>query len=95
LGGADAAWAGVAVTALTLAWAVTLALLRAVLRRVREDTTQQLEIGALRGDLTRAMADQARYQAAVQDQMNADRAATDRRLRWLEEHLWKTSPRAR
>lgn len=28
----------------------------------------------------------------IYTQMREDRAATDRRLRWLEEHLWRRNP---
>lgn len=92
---AVAAWAGVAVAALTLAWAVTLVLLRHALNRTAEDAVRQIEIAHMGAKLGELVADQDQMRAAMLEQMTADRAATDRRLRWLEEFVWKTSPRGR
>jgi uncharacterized membrane protein YgaE (UPF0421/DUF939 family) len=37
--------------------------------------------------------DKDRVHTEIYTQMREDRAATDRRLRWLEEYLWKRGPR--
>lgn len=40
-------------------------------------------------DVKQLVADKDRVHAEIVTTMREDRAATDRRLRWLEEHLWK------
>lgn len=95
MGGAGAAWAGVAVAALTLAWAVTLGLLRNALHRTAEDTAQRLQVAQLTKDIAALATGSQVDRAAMLTQMTDDRAATDRRLRWLEEHLWMTWQRGR
>lgn len=42
-------------------------------------------------DLKRIVDDKDRVHTSMLNQMGQDRQATDRRLRWLEEHLWKRS----
>jgi methionine salvage enolase-phosphatase E1 len=41
-------------------------------------------------DLKEIVADKNRVHQEITQQMTDDRKATDRRLRWLEEHIWKT-----
>jgi uncharacterized membrane protein YhiD involved in acid resistance len=40
-------------------------------------------------DLKKIVEDKDRVHQEITQQMTDDRKATDRRLRWLEEHIWK------
>lgn len=40
-------------------------------------------------DMLKLVKDNDRVHTAIFEEMRNDRQATDRRLRWLEEHLWK------
>jgi len=40
-------------------------------------------------DVKELIGQKDKFHAALVDQMKSDREATDRRLRWLEEHLWR------
>lgn len=46
-------------------------------------------------ELGSIVADKDRVHQEIYTQMREDRAATDRRLRWLEEHLWRGTNRAK
>lgn len=91
MSGTEAAWAGVAVAALTLALAVVSAMLRAALRITAEDATQRAQIIQLGKDMAELVSDSERARSEILTQLTNDRAATDRRLRWLEEHVWRSS----
>lgn len=45
-------------------------------------------------ELAHFVADKERAHTLIYEQMKDDREATNRRLRWLEEHLWKGSGNA-
>lgn len=88
-----AAWAGVALASLTLAWAITGWMLARALRAERERGTISTQLATVVRDLDRIAADKDRVHAAILNQMRDDRQATDRRLRWLETHLWSARHR--
>lgn len=44
-------------------------------------------------ELKRISADKDKIHTEIYSQMTQDREATNRRLRWLEEHLWKGDKR--
>lgn len=91
----DAAWAGVAVAALTLAWAITALMLARVLRGERERASMVAQLKTIARDLDRIVSDKDRTHAEMLNQMREDRQATDNRLRWLETHLWSAARRPR
>jgi hypothetical protein len=82
------AWAGVAVAALALAWAVTTTVLARMLKVERSRATIDVQLATLVRDVDRLVRDKDRTHAEMLGQMRDDRAVTDRRLRWLETHLW-------
>lgn len=88
MGANEAAWAGVAVAALTLAWGITAVMLARSLRGERERATMVTQLSTIARDLDRIVADKDRTHAAILEQMREDRQVTDNRLRWLETHLW-------
>lgn len=88
MGATDAAWAGVAVAALTLAWGITAIMLARSFRGERERASMVTELRTIARDLDRIAADKDRVHAELLAQMREDRQATDSRLRWLETHLW-------
>lgn len=95
MGATDAAWAGVAVAALTLAWGITAIMLARSLRGERERATMVQQLSTIARDLDRIAADKDRVHAELVAQMREDRRATDSRLRWLETHLWGPGRRGR
>lgn len=95
MGATDAAWAGVAVAALTLAWGITAIMLARQLRGERERATMVQQLSTIARDLDRIVADKDRTHAELVAQMREDRRATDNRLRWLETHLWGPARRGR
>lgn len=44
-------------------------------------------------NLQKIVADKDRVHQEITTQITNDRAVTDKRLRWLEEHIWKTDAR--
>jgi hypothetical protein len=78
----------VAVAAVTLAWAVTAWVLARALKRARADGGLEVRIGTMARDLDQLVRDQHDDRAEMLSAMRDDRAATDRRLRWLETNLW-------
>jgi hypothetical protein len=96
MGSAEAAWAAVALAALTLAWAITAYMLARALRGERERATMVNRLGTIARDLDRIVSDKDRTHAEMLAQMREDRQATDVRLRWLETHVWsRQQPRRR
>lgn len=86
---------GLIIAALTLVFTVMAALLGVMIRAVIKFTRVEDRQESLLTRVDQLVKDKDAAHQQIQEQINADRAATDRRLRWLEEHLWKTSPRAR
>lgn len=52
-------------------------------------TKVETQLERLLEDVKELVDNKERDHAAMMEQMRNDRVATDRRLRWLEEHLWK------
>jgi hypothetical protein len=52
-------------------------------------TRVEVKLDNVVADLGRIVEDKDRTHAEMIAQMREDRAATNQRLRWLEEHLWK------
>lgn len=49
----------------------------------------EADLSHLSADMHELVQDKDRVHAEMLTQMREDRSVTDRRLRWLEEHLWK------
>ena len=56
-------------------------------------TRVESKLDELVKDMRDIVADKEKIHGAIFTQMSEDRKATDRRLRWLEENLWKGSGR--
>lgn len=54
-------------------------------------TRVESKLEELTNDIRELVADKEKTHAAMIDTMSKDRDATDRRLRWLEENIWKRS----
>lgn len=80
-------WITVALGLLSVLIIPTLVL---VIRLVVRLTMRDEQIGRLADDVRKLAAGEERVHAEMYRTMREDRAATDRRLRWLEEHLWRT-----
>jgi hypothetical protein len=52
-------------------------------------TRTEDKLNELLKDVNTLITDKDKVHAAMFEQMTKDRAATDKRLRWLEEHYWK------
>jgi hypothetical protein len=52
-------------------------------------TRVEVKLDAVVKDLSKIVEDKDRTHAELAAQMREDRTATNSRLRWLEEHLWK------
>lgn len=57
-------------------------------------TTLESKLAGLVDDVKQIIIDKDKVHLMIMEEIKADRAASDRRLRWLEQHLWK-SQRAR
>lgn len=89
-----AGWASVAVAALALGWAVTTWLLGRALRRAGTQAVTEHRLADL-AEAQQQMAANAQQQLQLlRTEVREDRQATNRRLRYLEEHLWTHTPRA-
>lgn len=85
-------WISVILTILAVIIVPTLALvLRLTIRWTRTEGT----LTGLAEDMRTLVQDKDKVHAEMYRTMREDRAATDRRLRWLEEHLWKPAPGGR
>lgn len=49
----------------------------------------QSQLTRVAQDMAKLVGDKDRVHLSIQQEIRDDRAATDRRLRWLEEHLWR------
>lgn len=85
----NAGWAAVLVAALGLGAGALGLVVRLTLRWGRIES----DLRHLAGDMAEIVRDKDRVHAEIVAAMRDDRAATDRRLRWLEEHLWRRSGR--
>lgn len=83
-----AAWAGVAIAALTLGWAVTAVVMRRALKSATADATAAAAVAQLARRIDDQAAAHNQVHAEMQAQMREDRHATDQRLRWLETNVW-------
>jgi hypothetical protein len=52
-------------------------------------TRMEDRLGEITDDVRKLVEDKDKVHLAIQQEIRDDRVATDRRLRWLEEHLWK------
>ena len=80
-------WISVALGLLSVLIIPTLVL---VIRLVVRLTMRDEQIGRLAEDVRKLAEGEERVHSEMYRTMREDRAATDRRLRWLEEHLWRT-----
>ena len=79
-------WTTVALSALAILIVPTLVL---VIRLVIRWTRTEDKLDGLLGDVRELVEAKEKVHAEMYRTMREDRAATDRRLRWLEETLWK------
>jgi hypothetical protein len=89
------AWASAAIGALALAWGVTAWLLRQALSGARHQGVADTERHQLTRDLAQLSANSQEQLRLLRSEMRDDRRATNDRLRYLEENLWKTLSRGR
>lgn len=73
---------------------VVIPLIAVLVRGVVKWTRIEGKVDALAVDLKEFMMDKEKAHTLIYSQMKDDRDATNRRLRWLEEHLWKGSGNA-
>ena len=59
-----------------------------LVRLVAKWTKVEERLGELANDMSELVKDKDKVHSEMLGQMREDRAATDKRLRWLEEHLW-------
>jgi hypothetical protein len=86
----SAAWASVAVAALALAATLVTTTMRAAIRRAAADARDRADLAALTARVAGLAEQNGQQINLLRQEVKDDRAATDKRLRWLEEHLWKT-----
>jgi hypothetical protein len=65
----------------------------AFIRLIRKWTQIEDRLTDLAKDMRELVEDKDKVHSEILGQMREDRKATDRRLRWLEEHLWKQDRR--
>lgn len=68
---------------------VFIPMLTFLIRATVKWTRVEDELRQVADDLKQLVADKDRTHRDILNQMTNDRSATDRRLRWLEEHLWR------
>jgi hypothetical protein len=73
---------------LSLLFLVLTTLLGVTVRATVKWTRSQDRIQMLADDMKELIVDKDKVHNEMLAQMREDRSATDRRLRWLEEHLW-------
>jgi hypothetical protein len=79
-------WLTLAVAILSV---IIVPLLVALFRVMTKFTRLEMKLDQVFSDLQELVHDKDRVHEEITRQMTDDRKATDRRLRWLEEHLWK------
>jgi type VI protein secretion system component VasK len=72
------------------AWAICTWIMTRALARARRDGVESAQLASLAKDMAELATAQQQANALIRQEIADDRKATDRRLRWLEEHLWKT-----
>lgn len=88
----DTAWVQVLLTVIgVLLIPVIVVLVRGAIKWTRVEDKLDRAVG----DLHALVADKDRVHAEMISQMREDRAATNTRLRWLEEHLWRQGTSSR
>ena len=80
-----AAWISVAITALALLGTGLGATLRYLIKSVRHQTQIEDKLDNAIEDISKLVVDKDKVHTAIYEQMQIDRDATDRRLRYLEE----------
>lgn len=80
---------------LSLVFTIMVAVLGAIIRVTQKWTRTEDRLNNLIEDVKELIEDKDKTHTEMLTSMREDRAATDRRLRWLEETLWKTPGRAR
>lgn len=83
-------WTTVALSVLTL---IVVPLAAVVVRLIIRLTRREDKLDRLVDDVRKLVEDKDRIHGEMYRTMRDDRAATDRRLRWLEENLWKNGRR--
>jgi hypothetical protein len=81
-------WESVAVIAASV-FAVLSPILLLLIRTIQKWTRVEDKLEDLVTDVKQLVIDKDRVHLEINTQIREDRTATDRRLRWLEEHLWK------
>lgn len=82
-------WLTIALSILSI---ILIPLLVALVKVVQKATRLEVNQEQIAKSLVSLVQDKDRVHAAMLDQMKDDRRVTDRRLRWLEEHVWKNKP---
>lgn len=85
-------WLSLAIAFLSVLLIPALILLVRVTRAL---TRSEDKLNEVIKDVGRLVADKDKVHQEMYAQMRLDRDATDRRLRWLEEHTWNTGTRGR
>jgi hypothetical protein len=94
MGPADA-WAGVAVAALALAFTVVTYVQGRALKRARAEGAQTTELRQLVDKIARLETAKDQVHQDLAAHMDAIEDKLDRRVRWLETHLWNQVPTQR
>lgn len=76
---------------LSLAAIVIIPLIVLLVRITQKWTRVEGKLETLANNMDKLVKDKDAIHTEMISQMRDDRKATDRRLRWLEEHLWKGS----
>lgn len=76
---------------LSLAAIVIIPLIVLLIRITQKWTRVEGKLETLANNMDKLVKDKDAIHTEMISQMRDDRKATDRRLRWLEEHLWKGS----
>lgn len=91
----DTGAASVAIAGAGLVWGGATWLMSRAMGRVALDAAERARVGELARQVEQLVGEKERTHAAILDQMREDRRVTDRRLRWLEEHLWRSGGQGR
>lgn len=83
-------WTSVALSVIAV---ILIPLCVLTVRLVVRWTRTEGDMGKLIRDVEKLVADRERIIGEIHVTMREDRAATDRRLRWLEENLWRNARR--
>lgn len=75
--------------ALSILSVILIPLLVVLVRVVQKATRLEVNQEQISASLVSLVQDKDKVHAAMLNQMRDDRRATDQRLRWLEEHVWR------